>query len=88
MFILKMEIVIESHELKTLVNNRYPNANIIDIKELLFGNDYVNNYYKRFYIDSNDEPLNYNEEKIYQIECVKKYLRFLCPNYTSILIGC
>jgi hypothetical protein len=68
MFVLKMEIVIESHELKTLINNRYPDANITDIKELLFGDDYVNDYYNRFYIESNDEPLNYNEEKIYQIE--------------------
>jgi hypothetical protein len=81
--------VVDIDELENVVNFRYGEGTIEDMRNLLFGDDYSNDCCKPFYYDElkvyNGYPWE-NEKKIRLINLVKTYLQYTLPDYDSVLI--
>ena len=87
MAIYTMYPVIDIHDLEQAVNQQF-NVNL-ELRELLFNDDYANDSYKRYWYDEVEEYEGYewqDEEQIYHENLVKAYLREVLPEYDAVLI--
>ena len=60
-----------------------------ELNNILFGTDYINDCYKRYYFRDDEEYHGYDwedEEEIRICNLVNAYLRDTVPNYDAILI--
>lgn len=88
MNIFTMYPVVDYNNLKAAVNLQF-NTDIEDICQLLFGDDYMNDSYKRFYFSGMEEYHGYsweNEENIRLRNLVRAYLKDALPDYEYVLI--
>ena len=88
MNIFTMYPVVDYNNLKAAVNLQF-NTDIEDICQLLFGDDYMNDSYKRFYFSGMEEYHGYsweNEENIRLRNLVRAYLKDTLPDYEYVLI--
>lgn len=88
MSIFTMCPVVDYGTLEDAVNLQFK-ANISDICQLLFDDDYINDSYKRFYFKEMEEYHGYcweNEENIRLRNLVRAYLQDTLPNYDCVLI--
>ena len=88
MNIFTMYPVVDYNNLKAAVNLQF-NTDIEDICQLLFGDDYMNDSYKRFYFSGMEEYHGYsweNEENIRLRNLVRAYLQDALPDYNCVLI--
>ena len=88
MSIFTMYPVVDYNNLRAAVNLQF-NTDIDDICQLLFGDDYMNDSYKRFYFRGMEEYHGYsweNEENIRLRNLVRAYLKDALPDYEYVLI--
>lgn len=89
MTVYKMKPVTEISVLENEIRTQF-NVNIEeDLGFILFGDDYMNDCYKRYYFADDEEYKGYsweNEEYIRIRNLVNAYLRDILPEHNSILI--
>lgn len=81
-------IVVEACDLEEAVSTKY-GVEIEEIRSLLFGDSYVNDSFKNYYFEEDDEYNGYsweNEEDIKARNLINQFLREEFPGETNILI--
>jgi hypothetical protein len=81
-------IVVEACDLEEAVSAKY-GVEIEEIRSILFDDNYINDSYKRYYFEEDDEYNGYsweNEENIKARNLVNQFLREEFPGETEILI--
>lgn len=84
----EMVPVIDCEELRKAVNQQY-NIEIEDIPSLLFDDNYMNDCYKRYRLNDQEQYSGFwwqNEEMIRLKNCVNAFLTDMFPNVEYVLI--
>ena len=84
----KMVPAIDCEELRKAVNQQY-NIEIEDIPSLLFDDNYMNDCYKSYYLNEQEQYSGFswqNEETIRLKNCVNAFLTDAFPNVDYVLI--
>lgn len=87
MAIYTMYPVIDVHDLEDAVNKQF-GVNL-ELRSLLFNDDYCNDSYKRYWYDEMEEYEGkewQDEQQIREENMVKAYLKDILPDYDAVLI--
>ena len=79
----KRMITINIYDLEEALVQQYGSEEFSNLREILFGNYFMNDCYKRYYFD---KVLNEDKEDAAIINCVNAFLQDIFPDEDTVLI--
>lgn len=80
----KKMVTINIYDLEEALVQQYGSEEFSDLRNILFGDEYMNDCYKRYYFL--DIYLNEEDDNTHIIKCVNAFLQDIFPNEDTVLI--
>lgn len=81
----KKMITINIYDLEEALVQQYGSEEFSDLRNILFGDEYMNDCYKRYYF-LDDGYVDRDDDELHIIKCVNAFLQDIFPDEDTVLI--
>lgn len=82
----KKMVTINIYDLEEALVQQYGSEEFSDLRNILFGDEYMNDCYKRYYFLDDGMLIRDDDDELHIIKCVNAFLQDIFPDEDTVLI--